>query len=383
MIFKRPYETLLAGRLPLSSLSRINKNLIAAFAFLVLIIIAAPASGENADIPLLVLSLSDTTALTGANDAWISVYLANYQDTIAGFQLWVILDRPDLVEFDTESGAFDTAGTLISGWQYVEAVSVANGHHDIKITARAVNTPEPPYENGLTPTSYGGLLLRLKVRTYESIPDDTIDARVRFHVADNPDETFFYDPSGDLIGAELTAGYRICDTLYLSCTEWSGIDCLYWMPTDPASADTMIVDTFFRYWVCEEWEEDSCLTWFSSTDDSLIETADSVSIDSLPYFIFDTTSVFFADGSMEVMDFPNCCVVPGDANSDESVNVGDVVFMISYIFKSGPPPPCPWAVDCNGDCQIDVADVVCRLCIIFMGCPPKECAPEDCEYPEY
>jgi hypothetical protein len=62
---------------------------------------------------------------------------------------------------------------------------------------------------------------------------------------------------------------------------------------------------------------------------------------------------------------------PGDANNDGTVNVGDAVYLISYIFKGGP-PPAPYEVcsgDANGDCQPNVGDAVYIISYVFKGGP--------------
>ena len=35
-----------------------------------------------------------------------------------------------------------------------------------------------------------------------------------------------------------------------------------------------------------------------------------------------------------------CCQKAGDANGDKATNVGDAVYIINYVFKSGPAPIC-------------------------------------------
>jgi hypothetical protein len=35
------------------------------------------------------------------------------------------------------------------------------------------------------------------------------------------------------------------------------------------------------------------------------------------------------------------CLKEGDANADGKVNVGDAVYIISYVFRGGPAPICP------------------------------------------
>ena len=59
----------------------------------------------------------------------------------------------------------------------------------------------------------------------------------------------------------------------------------------------------------------------------------------------------------------NCC--PGDANYTGAVDVGDAVFLINYIFKSGPAPKVMNWADPNADCQVNVGDVVYLINYIF------------------
>ncbi len=58
---------------------------------------------------------------------------------------------------------------------------------------------------------------------------------------------------------------------------------------------------------------------------------------------------------------------PGDANMDGEVNVGDVVFIINYIFNGGPGPILPNWADVNVDCQVNVGDAVSMINYIFRG----------------
>jgi hypothetical protein len=54
----------------------------------------------------------------------------------------------------------------------------------------------------------------------------------------------------------------------------------------------------------------------------------------------------------------SCCEVPGDANNDGATNVGDAVFVISYVFRGGAAPFCIAEGDANDDCAINIADAV-------------------------
>lgn len=64
-----------------------------------------------------------------------------------------------------------------------------------------------------------------------------------------------------------------------------------------------------------------------------------------------------------------CCNIAGDANDDGTVNIGDAVFTINYIFKGGPPPPCLPEGDANCDMSINIADSVYLINYIFKGGP--------------
>ncbi len=56
---------------------------------------------------------------------------------------------------------------------------------------------------------------------------------------------------------------------------------------------------------------------------------------------------------------------PGNANADDLVNVGDAVYMISFVFKGGDPPPISNWGDANGDCGLNVGDAVYLINYVF------------------
>jgi len=55
----------------------------------------------------------------------------------------------------------------------------------------------------------------------------------------------------------------------------------------------------------------------------------------------------------------------GDCNNDAVVDVGDVVYVINYLFKNGPPPQPMQAGDVNQDTVVDVGDVVYLINYLF------------------
>lgn len=73
----------------------------------------------------------------------------------------------------------------------------------------------------------------------------------------------------------------------------------------------------------------------------------------------------------------NCCNhdgIRGDMNYDLALNVADLTYIVNYLFKGGPVPPCPEEGDANGDGAINVADLTYIVNYLFKGGP----APVPC-----
>lgn len=74
-----------------------------------------------------------------------------------------------------------------------------------------------------------------------------------------------------------------------------------------------------------------------------------------------------------------CCNKPGDANNDNKVNVGDAVYIISYVFRGGPAPVCLAEGNANGDFtpqganKINVGDAVYIISYVFRQGPAPIC----------
>jgi thermitase len=65
----------------------------------------------------------------------------------------------------------------------------------------------------------------------------------------------------------------------------------------------------------------------------------------------------------------NYTYVYGDANGDGVANTGDLIYLVNYLFLSGPLPDLPSAGDPNGDCTINTADVIYMVNYLFLGGP--------------
>ncbi len=62
----------------------------------------------------------------------------------------------------------------------------------------------------------------------------------------------------------------------------------------------------------------------------------------------------------------------GDANGDGNTNVGDAIFLINYVFRSGPCPDPLCSGDANGDDIVDISDAVYLINLVFKGGPPPD-----------
>jgi len=69
-----------------------------------------------------------------------------------------------------------------------------------------------------------------------------------------------------------------------------------------------------------------------------------------------------------------CCITRGDADGAGTVNIGDAVYLVQFIFFGGLPPPCEEEADTDGSGSVNVGDAVYLVQFIFFGGPtPSPC----------
>jgi hypothetical protein len=59
----------------------------------------------------------------------------------------------------------------------------------------------------------------------------------------------------------------------------------------------------------------------------------------------------------------------GDATGDGVINLGDLVFIINYLFKNGPAPDPITVADVNCDGKINLGDLVYLINYLYKGGP--------------
>ncbi|MCP4569721.1 MAG: hypothetical protein GY841_19245 [FCB group bacterium] len=94
-----------------------------------------------------------------------------------------------------------------------------------------------------------------------------------------------------------------------------------------------------------------------------------------PFTGTNLTGTLYLDG--EVTAGNSLPAVCGDANGDETINVGDAVYMINYVFKGGTAPDPECSGDANGDATLNVGDAVWLINYVFKSgpAPIEPCCP--------
>ena len=73
---------------------------------------------------------------------------------------------------------------------------------------------------------------------------------------------------------------------------------------------------------------------------------------------------------VDTYTYPVIEYLRGDANSDKKTTVSDVVFLINYLFKGGPPPDPVYLGDVNCDGKVNVTDIIYLINYLFKGGDP-------------
>ncbi|MCP4567916.1 MAG: hypothetical protein GY841_10090 [FCB group bacterium] len=112
------------------------------------------------------------------------------------------------------------------------------------------------------------------------------------------------------------------------------------------------------------WELDSATCIISGM------TSDSGSY-AFTVEVMDENNSSYSDTASYAIEVAGSVAIPGDANFDGGVDVGDAVYLINFIFKNGPDPQIlDWA-DANADCALNVGDCVYLINFVFKnGDPP-------------
>jgi hypothetical protein len=276
--------------------------------------------------------------VTANSQIAIPITIDNYFDTIVGFRIWVQIDRPEVIKFRVDSAIrFDTIGTLISGWEFIDARSISGTGADIQITGIA-NLFPPPVTRGFAPQQ-GGTLIRLLADVLQ-INDPFGDSLVLVEINPfYPEHLEFVNPAFDI---DLWQEVEFWDTIGYVCEQWQ-IDSTQNPP------DTI-----------------GCLNWVQTPNppwDDTVEILDTM-------LVLDTSVLCLTSGTIEIISLPPYFC--GDLNGDSAVgNILDLTFAVDRVFRGGPLPGFPEASDVNCDgTNCNILDLTAIVDRVFRGGGP-------------
>ena len=137
---------------------------------------------------------------------------------------------------------------------------------------------------------------------------------------------------------------------------------------DQREKDSIVVSAF-----CNESSDSEIVILYPESDNGFFAPGDSVPTNGLPGVpgdgIVSLTSggelwVSYVDHDMpsriceRILSIADLGYVCGDVNNDSLVNIGDVIYLINFLYRAGPPPDPLEAADVNYDGLTDLGDVV-------------------------
>ena len=275
----------------------------------VLMAAVTAVSSQAADASLK-LRFDNLSVPAAESNHWLQLNITNLNDHIAGLELVLELSRPDLAVF---AGDFDTTGSVVGGWEYLQA-NVEDGGRRLHLWGLAESFP--PYNHlPIFPSATERRLMRVSLRVLPI--SDTVTARTAaVQINDSLQNFGWATDQGELIG--LLADTTI-DTLLYVCVRSDDTGCVVWQQVNTPPYDRMVIDTTLY-----------------------------------PYL--DTSYFDLPPGLITVL--PNCTPIqsPGDVNLDGVASEADYAALQLYI-NGGGPPASTHNGDLNGDSCINVSDL--------------------------
>jgi hypothetical protein len=110
--------------------------------------------------------------------------------------------------------------------------------------------------------------------------------------------------------------------------------------------------------------------WLTVQNDSLLGTApDYETIDSFEVCVSDPYTEVCQVVHIYVYDSYLC----GDPDNSGAINILDVTFLISYLYKDGPAPEFPNSADVNNSGDVNLLDITYIIAFLYQGGPEPDC----------
>lgn len=179
--------------------------------------------------------VADVTASPDDTLVAVPVYISFPQDSLAGVAMHFQIDRNHNLTFASDDVrpdgllmSVDTAGSIMSGWEMVQAGTPDNTMYSVKLLGQAfwinkgTTKSAPPRDSALLTTLY----FRLESPRL-LLPGQRIEIKI------DPDQSSFSDPIGNSIGVITTHEKR--------CVQYAGDSCISWKIARVGKLDTTAV----------------------------------------------------------------------------------------------------------------------------------------------
>jgi len=184
----------------------------------------------------LTLKVDDVTAKSGDTLIAVPVYISYPQDTLAGIEVHMRINENRKVHFATDQTgkdgllvAADTAGSMLSGWEWIGVNSLDSNVYDVRVVALA----DWPNET-ITPPAGPAKNMRLMTLYLRNDPKVPIEKDpLKLDISINSEKTSFADPRGGTIGM-VTSVEKVC-------SRYVGDSCVAWKQMKVGKLDTTMV----------------------------------------------------------------------------------------------------------------------------------------------
>lgn len=356
----------------------------------------------------LIVRVGDTTGSSGEQNSVISVYLTNWEDDIAAFTLWLRLNKPGILEFQTDTMTIiDTTYWVCEGWEgelctdsvagnpdtlYWQCIEYIQGSQGDSCIDWILVSADSPYTDIQLPDSplmvyvdtvvaeignidtTGTLIAGWDYINTRSYSADNLDVKVtaianvlggggNSPIRDGEINGLLFRLLGDIQDISDDDTNRVVDIQ----VENNALEHFIFSRPDGSAVGVHTQEVpdsnLFR---CVSWGgipyESPCMVY----DQVIRAPYDSVEYITDTVAYLDTNEVYVIDGSLTVLTG-----VCGNCNNDplDNVDISDITFIISYLYLNGPIPenPALCNVNCSPDGEIDIADITAIISALYLN----------------
>lgn len=332
------------------------------------------------------VSVSNDYLSGGITNDTLVVTIRNPLDSVAGFVIWLQLDRPDIIKFlpgTLPAYQFDTSGaTLTNGWEVIEARSLSGQPTDIKIVGLA-DFPGGPVVPAFGPSALSRDLIRIPFTVVPGIENVPGPHEVNIFVNTDMGEHFnFSTPNGTTIPwADTTGGVPFIDTVKIEVRPGN-----VYVETDGCAATTdlnmdLLTLTIADYLLFQRVYQGMIdpVNYLAMVD----LNADCI-VDSVDYNMF---TCYWTMGLSCILPWPRatccqpefrqCCQgTTGNVDCDPTgnVDISDIAALIDYLYITST-PLCCWGeanVDSDPARGVDISDLSAIIDYLYISFTPLQ-----------